>query len=123
MLRPKVHNTAWHQIRAYHEGFLMLYANLSDIGLAVNRQVAEGDTVVTHMTTSGKHSGEFLGFPATGATLAVDTIRIDKFQKGKILEHWSVTDMAGLLAQLQGETLSGATRRRTRLGVYLTRWS
>jgi predicted ester cyclase len=89
-------------IRGYHEGFLTLYSTLSEMGLGVNRQIAEGDTVVTHMTTTGKHSGDFLGFSATGRTLSVDTMRIDRFENGKIIEHWSVTDMAGLMSQLQG---------------------
>jgi len=33
--------------------------------------------------------------------VALATIRIDRIQGGKIAEHWSVADVAGLIQQLQ----------------------
>jgi predicted ester cyclase len=55
---------------------------------------------MTHMVTSGRHSGDFMGVPATGRSVSLATIRIDRIVDGKIAEHWSVADMAGLVQQL-----------------------
>lgn len=66
--------------------------------------VAEGDTVVVHLTHHGRHTGEFMGMPPTGRTFAFAYahIHIMKFQDGLSIEHWAVRDDAALMRQLQG---------------------
>jgi predicted ester cyclase len=59
------------------------------------------EEVATYMNTQGMHSGPFFGIPASGKTVSLSSMRIDLFQDGKIAEHWSVADMAGLMQQLQ----------------------
>ena len=41
-----------------------------------------------------------MGHKPTGKTVTLDTIRIDRVEAGKIAEHWSVADMAGLMQQI-----------------------
>lgn len=98
---PGPQNVGLAALRAYHEGFLAAFAAFSNIGTSVVQQIEEGDRVVTQMVSKGIHSGDFLGVPATGRGVLLAAIRIDRLDNGKIAEHWSVSDVAGLLEQLQ----------------------
>ena len=63
-------------------------------------QVAEGDLVVSRIVGRGRHEGEFLGIPATGKEVETDGIAIHRVRDGKIVEYWSVTDIARVLQQV-----------------------
>jgi predicted ester cyclase len=83
-------------VRAFFQGFL---DGLSEIAVAVEELVADGDRVAVATTTSGVHSGELFGVPATGRRVSVtgiDMVRVD----GKIVEHRGLTDTVGLLRQI-----------------------
>jgi predicted ester cyclase len=67
-----------------------------EIGL----QVAEGDLVVTQVKGSGVHAGELLGIPATQRDVETEGIAIHRIRDGKIVEYWSVTDIARVLQQV-----------------------
>ena len=41
-----------------------------------------------------------MGIPATGKTVAVPGVEIDRVVNGQIIEHWLVVDQMGLLQQL-----------------------
>lgn len=88
-------------LRAYHEGFGTAFAAFSDMQINLQQQVAEADRVVTQILATVRHTGTFLGIAPTGRTVSLATIRIDRMQGGKIAEHWSVADMAGLMQQLK----------------------
>src|SRR5919199_1295411 len=51
-------------VRAYHSAF-------PDIDFAVEKQVAEGDTVVSRWTARGTHRGEFMGVAPSGRMMEV----------------------------------------------------
>ena len=61
---------------------------------------ADGDKVWTHKTFETVHEGEFMGIAPTGKTITVDAIDIMRMADGKIVEHWAVQDMWGLMRQL-----------------------
>jgi len=63
-------------------------------------QVAEGDLVVSRIVGRGRHEGELLGIPATGKEVETDGIAIHRVRDGKIVEYWSVTDVARVLMQV-----------------------
>ena len=88
-------------LHQYHEQFAASFAGFSDVALSVTQQMAEEDRVVTHLLTAGRHTGAFAGLAATGRAVSLATIRIDRLRAGKIAEHWSVADVAGLRQQLQ----------------------
>ena len=98
---PEPGNHGLDALRAYHEQFFAAFAAFSDIRIEVVQQVAEADRVVSHMMMTARHTGLFLGVPATHKNVSQAAIRIDRFRGGKIAEHWSVSDMAGLMQQLQ----------------------
>jgi steroid delta-isomerase-like uncharacterized protein len=63
-------------------------------------QVAEGDLVVSRIIGRGRHAGELLGIPATNKPVETDGIAIHRIRDGKIVEYWSVSDVARVLQQV-----------------------
>jgi steroid delta-isomerase-like uncharacterized protein len=62
--------------------------------------LAEGDLVAFTWTFNGIHKGTFAGVPATGKKVALSGINVEKLKDGKIVEHWSHFDLAGLMKQI-----------------------
>ena len=67
-----------------------------EIGL----QVAEDDLVVSQILGRGVHAGELFGTPATNKEVETEGIAIHRVRDGKIVEYWSVTDIARVLQQV-----------------------
>src|SRR5437763_10780372 len=63
-------------------------------------QVAEGHLVVSYIVGHGVHAGELLGIPATNKPVETVGIAIHRVRDGKIVEYWSVTDVARVLQQV-----------------------
>ena len=63
-------------------------------------QVAEGDLVVSLVVGKGVHAGELLGVPASNREVETEGIAIHRVRDGKIIEYWSVTDVARVLQQI-----------------------
>jgi predicted ester cyclase len=66
----------------------------------IRMQVAEGDLVVSQIVGRGIHAGELLGIPATNREVETEGIAIHRVRDGKIVEYWSVTDVARVLQQV-----------------------
>jgi predicted ester cyclase len=66
----------------------------------IRMQVAEGDLVVSHILGRGIHASDLLGIPGTGREVETDGIAIHRVRDGKIVEYWSVTDVARVLQQV-----------------------
>ena len=66
----------------------------------IRMQVAEGDLVVSHIVGRGVHEGELLGIPATNMEVETNGIAIHRVREGKIVEYWSVVDVASVLQQV-----------------------
>ena len=99
---PGTDNRGLEALQVYHQSFFAdFFSAFSDVQIGIMQQVAEGDRVVTYITLRGKHSGSFFGIQPTEKNISMSAIRIDRMQDGKISEHWSVGDMAGLMQQLQ----------------------
>ena len=80
--------------------FGVLRAAFPDLHYAVDDVVADGDKVVQRVTGSGTMRGPLLGLPATGRSASWSEIHISRFDGGRVVEHWSVTDQLGMLQQL-----------------------
>jgi predicted ester cyclase len=72
----------------------------ADIHVTIDRQIAEGDWVVTHYTARGTHQGEFNRIPATGKSVEASGVVLWRFGGDKVVEGWTVFDQVGLLRQL-----------------------
>ncbi len=68
-----------------------------DIQLKVNRQIAEGDWVVTEVHMQGTQLGDWLGIHPTGKRISVTAVNMDKVLDGLIAVH---TGAANLLEPL-----------------------
>ena len=66
----------------------------------IDDQIAEGDKVVTRLTSFGKHEGDLPGAPRTGNDMQMTSITIHRIANGKLAEKWSEKDMLGLLRQI-----------------------
>lgn len=66
----------------------------------IDDQIAEGNKVVTRITFSGTHQGEFQGIPATGKRVTVTAIFIVRIEDGQIVEAWRNGDDMGMMMQL-----------------------
>ena len=80
-------------LRAMRNGF-------PDIVFAVQEQVCEGDKVVSRFEWTGTHKGEFLGVPATGRSVRVWGMVIDRLVDRRIKDTRIIMDTLGLMAQL-----------------------
>lgn len=72
----------------------------SDWSHEVVQQFTDGDFVITRLVGRGKHTGDFLGVPASNADVSMEGIAIHRVVDGKIVEHWSQVDGLGLLGQI-----------------------
>ena len=79
--------------KTMRDAFSDFAMNIEDIG-------AEGDKVFVRVRMVGKHKGEFMGIPATGNQLDVPTADVLRFENGKVVEHWGVTDSGAMLMQM-----------------------
>jgi predicted ester cyclase len=66
----------------------------------IEEQIAEGDKVVTRMTSFGRHEGDLPGAPFTGNDLKMTSITIHRVENGKLAEKWSEKDTLGFLHQI-----------------------
>jgi steroid delta-isomerase-like uncharacterized protein len=75
-------------------------AGFPDIVFSIQEQVAERDKVASRFEWTGTHRGEFLGIPATGRTVRVWGMVIDRLEDGRIKDTRIIMDTFGLLGQL-----------------------
>jgi len=71
-----------------------------DAHVTIDELVAEGDLVTARWHATGTHQGELMGMPATGRSIDITGIGIDRIADGKIAESWQNFDMLGMLRQL-----------------------
>ena len=64
-----------------------------DLYLTVEKQISEGDWVVTCITARATHKGEWLGIKPTGKEVKITAVNVDKIVNGKIVEHGGAANM------------------------------
>ena len=75
-------------------------AGFPDIHWVLDEQVAEGEKVVSRFTWSGTHRGTFLGIPATGRSISVKGVVIDRIVEGKMVDSRILMDGLSMMQQL-----------------------
>jgi steroid delta-isomerase-like uncharacterized protein len=80
-------------------GQVMLGA-FSGGGATVEDMLADGDMVVSRLTFRGTHTGDLMGIPATGRSVAIAETIIDRVADGKIVESWRLFDQMSMMQQL-----------------------
>ena len=73
----------------------------NDLSYEILDAFGDGDRVAIRLITSGTHTGEFMGKPATGRPFEIEAIHIYRIENGRVAEHWAKRDDV-LLAQQIG---------------------
>lgn len=89
-------------LETYKEALKMVSEALSMQGELEDIYATE-DKVVTRVKLVGKHTGEFMGFPATGKELTWETTEIWRVANGKFVERWAQDDLYSLIKQLSAD--------------------
>jgi steroid delta-isomerase-like uncharacterized protein len=87
----------------FYPFFERLHGAFPDMRVAIHDTIAEHDRICVHWSATARHTGDGLGFPPTGKSLAVTGISILRVAGGKVVEAWQNWDMLGLLEQIQGQ--------------------
>ena len=85
---------------AWRQNFEMMKHAFPDLQAHIEDIFAAQDKVAVRLRFRGIHSGEFLGFPATGRTVEYVSHEFYRVADGLIAEEWICSDMATLLRQL-----------------------
>jgi steroid delta-isomerase-like uncharacterized protein len=78
----------------------MYRSGIRGLRVTIEQQLADGDFVATRYTCRGTHEGDIMGVPATGRDVTIAGLVISRFQDGKVVEEWEVSDVFGLLQQI-----------------------
>ena len=101
--------------KAHIEGGHKCYSPLS---LAVDRQIAEDDWVVTQVTVRGTHSGgNWLGIKPTGKAIEFTCVNVYRVRNGRIVEHGGAANMLGPLLKIGAVKVVGAEEAHAQPGV------
>jgi predicted ester cyclase len=87
-----------HGREAFRSFIKMWLSAVPDVHCEVSHIVEEGDTLGWVVRTTGTHTGDALGFPATGKQFETVSANLGVVRDGKAVEHWSE---GGVLAMLQ----------------------
>ena len=85
-----------HGIEAVRGFAAAILAASSDRHAVVERQLVEGDRVVTQFVSRGTHTGIFRGIAPTGREWVTEGIVISRIAAGRIIEDWEVIHSSGL---------------------------
>jgi serine phosphatase RsbU (regulator of sigma subunit)/predicted ester cyclase len=97
----------------YLRAFTEYHAAYSDTRYLIEKQVAEGDEVVTSFTVSASHDrGEWMGLMPTGQKFEALLILIHRLVGGKITDEWA---QGSGLAELTQRRLEQEMRERERI--------
>ena len=89
---------------AGREGFkqlnVMFKSAFPDVWVDVDNIVAEDDKVACRWTSTGTHTGELFGIPATNRKVSVTATVWYRVENGRLAEGWINRDDVGLMRQL-----------------------
>jgi steroid delta-isomerase-like uncharacterized protein len=98
------HNPPLPDLPAGREGVrqsvLVLRAAFPDAVHTIEDQIAEGDKVMTRLTTRATFLGECLGYQPTGTVVQISGIAVHRVVDGQLVEHWAHMDMTGFMRQI-----------------------
>ncbi len=78
---------------------LGIRAAFPDLRIAIDQQIAEGDWVVSQITVTGTHLGDWLGMAATGKPMTFTGVNVNRVSGGRIVEHGGAANLFGPLLE------------------------
>jgi predicted ester cyclase len=71
-----------------------------DLHITIERQIAEGDWVVSCITARGTHKGSWLGIKPTNRPVIITGVNVDRVVNGTIVEHGGAANMLESLLEI-----------------------
>ena len=75
---------------------------LAGLQVRIEASLVQGDLCAASFLYEGVHQSVYYGVAPTGRKLRFTSCDIFKIAGGRIVEHWGMGDIAGVLAQLKG---------------------
>ena len=76
------------------------FASFPDLTHNIQETVCEDDRVAIRIIVRGTHRGEFMGLPASGNTIAMNSLGIAYLRDGRVRKLWAMPDVMGMMQQL-----------------------
>ncbi len=86
----------------------IFWSAFPDLRWMLDEQIAEGEKVVSRITMTGTHGGEFLGIARTDKSVNVWGVVIDVVRNGKFAESRIIMNTPSLMQQLGAIPSEGA---------------
>jgi steroid delta-isomerase-like uncharacterized protein len=77
-----------------------MFAGTSDLLLTIHETFGHEDKLCARYTVTGRHTGELMGIPPTGAHISMTGITVMHFENGRVVERRDVDDAAEVLSKL-----------------------
>jgi steroid delta-isomerase-like uncharacterized protein len=87
------------------------FDTLSDTCVTVEDAFAVGDRVVGRYTYRARHTGPFVGVPASGAEITMRSIDIWRFENDRFVEHWDELNLLEVFQQMGVISMAGGAPR------------
>jgi steroid delta-isomerase-like uncharacterized protein len=84
----------------WREGVAIIRRGIPDLRAQIDDIFGAGDRVAVRVTFRGTHTGEYLGFAATGRPIHYVSHEFYRLADGLIAEEWICSDTATLVRQL-----------------------
>ncbi len=78
-----------------------------DAHCTVENVIVQGNLAGWLVRTTGTHTGDGLGFPATGKSFETVAVNMGRFRDGMAVEHWSEQGLLPMLVQIGMMPLPG----------------
>ena len=89
-----------HGLEGYKQFYADIHSTFPDVHYTIEDEIAEGDMVVSHLTSTGTHQGELRGIPPSDKRVTTTGMVIFRFASGKVAEAWYEYDSLGMLEQI-----------------------
>ena len=87
-------------IAAWRSNVGIMLKAFPDAKVHVDDIFASDDKVAVRIRVTGTHDGDFLGKPATGRTVAYDSIELYQITDGRISAEWICSDTLTMMTQI-----------------------
>jgi steroid delta-isomerase-like uncharacterized protein len=77
------------------------FAGVPDLRAEIYEMVGDGNLVAFRWTFSGTHAGTWFGRPATNRQVVLHGMNLERFEDGRVVEHFSYPNLVGLFRQLE----------------------
>jgi predicted ester cyclase len=87
-------------LEGFKQYISMMHTAFSDFSLTIEDMIAEKDKGAVRMRFRGVHTGDYMGISPTKKQVDTTMMSILRFDNGKVVERWNVTDRLEVARQL-----------------------